>query len=84
MTASNFSHFLFALNVAGGVCLLFVCVLLWGSYTVRMAVGMSIESAHEKICAGRIRSLVSGAASRSRAFIGGGHRRADRLVFRQP
>ena len=59
MTASNFSHFLFALNVAGGVCL-----LLWGSYTVRMAV--------EKAYAGRIGSLVSGAASRSRAFIGGG------------
>ena len=81
MTASNFSHFLFALNVAGGVCLLFVCllfvcVLLWGSYTVRMAV--------EKAYAGHIGSLVSGAASRSRAFIGGGHRRADRLIFRRP
>ena len=50
MTASNFSHFLFALNVAGGVCLLFVCVPLWGSYTVRMAV--------EKAYAGRIGSLV--------------------------
>ena len=76
MTASNFSHFLFALNVAGGVCLLFVCVPLWGSYTVRMAV--------EKAYAGRIGSLVSGAASRSRAFIGGGHCRADRLMFQQP
>ena len=56
MTASNFSHFLFALNVAGGVCLLFVCLLfvcvpLWGSYTVRMAV--------EKAYAGRIGSLIS-------------------------
>ncbi len=60
MTATNVPHFLFALNVAGGVCL-----LLWGSYTVRMAV--------EKAFAGRIGSLVSGAtASRPRAFIGGG------------
>ena len=50
---------LFALNVAGGVCL-----LLWGSYTVRMAV--------EKAYAGRIGSLVSAAtASRLRAFAGG-------------
>ena len=50
---------LFALNLAGGVCL-----LLWGSYTVRMAV--------EKAYAGRIGSLVSGATgSRLRAFAGG-------------
>ena len=50
---------LFALNLAGGVCL-----LLWGSYTVRMAV--------EKAYAGRIGSLVSGTTgSRLRAFAGG-------------
>lgn len=50
---------LLALNVAGGVCL-----LLWGSYMVRMAV--------EKAYASRIGSLVSGAtASRLRAFAGG-------------
>ena len=58
-------NLLFALNIAGAVCL-----LLWGSYTVRMAV--------EKAYAGRIGSLVSGAtASRLsglrglRAFAGG-------------
>ncbi len=55
-------NLLFALNVAGAVCL-----LLWGSYTVRMAV--------EKAYAGRIGSLLSGAAvSRLRglrAFAGG-------------
>ncbi len=50
---------LFALNVAGGVCL-----LLWGSYTVRMAV--------EKAYARRIGAWVSGATgSRPRAFITG-------------
>lgn len=50
---------IFALNLAGGVCL-----LLWGSYTVRMAV--------EKAYTGRIGSLVAGATtSRLRAFAGG-------------
>lgn len=50
---------LFALNLAGGVCL-----LLWGSYTVRTAV--------EKAYSGRIGSLVSGATgSRLRAFAAG-------------
>ena len=52
-------NLLFALNVAGGVCL-----LLWGSYMVRMAVEAAYSS--------RIGSFVSGATvSRLRAFASG-------------
>ena len=47
---------LIALNMAGGVCL-----LLWGSYMVRMAV--------ERAYSNRIGSLVSAAGSRLRAFV---------------
>ncbi|MGR3914334.1 MAG: Na/Pi symporter [Gammaproteobacteria bacterium] len=50
---------MFALNIAGGVCL-----LLWGSYMVRMGV--------ERAYASRLGALVSGATgSRARAFVSG-------------
>ncbi|MGR3983860.1 MAG: Na/Pi symporter [Gammaproteobacteria bacterium] len=50
---------MFALSIAGGVCL-----LLWGSYMVRMGV--------ERAYASRLGALVSGATgSRARAFVSG-------------